>query len=235
MHNSLLKCGKDVDIIPDAMPTYSSMPTPTEFLTEEETRALSAYGPPGSRPVQWRDGIIVRILLATGLRRFEIVALQPESFRLYINARWIVVKGKGSRVRWVPFPDSLYRELSQLQASLSTSIIIPAWPLNRTDLIHQASYSLIELSVHRAGIATLGRHINPHLLRHTAASLLIATGAPLQAVQSILGHSRIATTERYIHAHPRMILQAASPAFYETIGIAARQTLLEFPIQNAAR
>lgn len=215
------------------MPAYSSITQPLPFLTEDESRRLSSYGPPGSADrLAWRDGLVVRILLSTGLRRFELQALRPESFRFHLDSLWVVITGKGSRTRWIPFPSNLHKEIHNLQLVLETRAIIPAWPIADPTRIAPASYNTIARAVDRAGWSTLGRHINPHLLRHTAASLMLATGAPLQAVQAILGHSRIATTERYIHAHPRMLLQAASLSFYEAIGITPAQTLIKFPTER---
>lgn len=226
-------CGHNCDNIPDAMLAHSSIIQPFQFLTEDESRILASYGPPGtSPPLAWRDGLVVRIFLATGLRRFELQALQPESFRHHLNALWIVVTGKGSRVRWIPFPEHLHQEILDLQKALSTNVIIPAWPITCPTKISAAAYNTIARSVSRAGRHSLGRHIHCHLLRHTAASLMLSTGAPLQGVQAILGHVHTSTTSRYIHAHPRMLLHAASPAFYEAIGVHPTQTLIRFPIER---
>jgi site-specific recombinase XerD len=140
----------------------------------------------------------VRLMVATGLRvgelcRLHIEDISPDGVSLRIH-------GKGSRDRIAYIADPTFRaELRQL-AQQRRRVAGPAASLfvNR----HGAKMrpQSIRLKLHRlARESGLARRITPHMLRHTAATLLIETGVDIRIVQRLLGHSSIATTEIYTH------------------------------------
>jgi integrase len=209
----------------NTMPTSHNKYSPGLFpkllhcLSSDDAIALSKYGTSdASRLYQRRDGLVVRILLATGLRRAELASISLESFSWWRNQLWISITGKGGRQRVIPFPPSLFDELKALRVAYNAppSVAIPS--LHRSKVV-RVSCSTIYRGVARASKSILGARTHPHALRHTSATQMIASGASLIGVQGILGHSSIATTERYLHKMPSSMIAAASSRFYQSIGI----------------
>jgi len=204
------------------------LPSLIKCLTSEEARVLAQVGPPGSRPLERRDGLVIRLLLATGLRRFELATLRPEDLTSWRERTWIHIRGKGGRNRAIPLPNQLVNEILSVRRSAhlegiapftnNWSILIPTFPLGSKPISNIAPFTVYDI-VTRRSCQMLGRHISPHVLRHTAATLMLAAGAPLTGVQAILGHSQISTTEKYLHRIPLAILAAASEAFYDSVGV----------------
>jgi len=190
-------------------------------LSPGECQLIASYGPPGTCPITaWRDGLVVRLLLSTGLRRAELVSLTLDQIEFWHSQPWIRLKtGKGDRPRDIPLLPHLLKELHSLRAAYSAppGVFIPSCANSRTRHI---SYVGVWRAVHRASTRSLGRHVNPHCLRHTMATLMLWKGASLIAVQAILGHTSIATTQLYLHPLPDQILDAYNPAFLSASGLA---------------
>jgi integrase/recombinase XerD len=148
-----------------------------------------------------RDGqliVAVRLMVCTGVRVSELCKLRVED--ISPDGASMRVHGKGSRDRMAYIADVGFRaELQQLlehrrRLSGSCAYLL----VNRHGLKLQPQS--IRLSLHRAAqSAGLVRRITPHMLRHTAATLLIETGVDIRIVQRLLGHASIATTEIYTH------------------------------------
>jgi len=167
-------------------------------------------------PTAIRDRAIIELLYATGIRVSELCAIDVRD--LDLDRRTVRVTGKGDKQRVVPF-------------GLPASHAVSEWLLARDELVSarsgQAAFlgsrggridpRTVRESVHRltgqAGVAS----ISPHALRHSAATHVLEGGADLRAVQELLGHSSLATTQRYTHvsverlrttfvqAHPRSV------------------------------
>lgn len=141
--------------------------------------------------------LAIELLFATGMRVGELVSLTVASIDL--ASRVILVTGKGDRQRRVFIP---YPTLSTL-----TSVYLrQRRPRPGVDALlltvngHAATSTTVRALVRRiADIAGLARRVTPHMLRHSAATHLLNAGVDIRHVQRLLGHSSIATTERYTH------------------------------------
>lgn len=143
-------------------------------------------------------GMELRLMVATGIRVGELCKLWTSD--VWQDGSALRIRGKGSRDRLVYVTDpNLRRELTKLVSSRHRLLGEPG-PLfvNRrgTALRPHSVRSKLGVVSRRAGIK---RRITPHMLRHTAATLLIENGVDIRVVQKLLGHSSIATTEIYTH------------------------------------
>ena len=140
----------------------------------------------------------VRLMVSTGLRVGELCRLQIEDIAPDGSA--FRIHGKGSRDRMAYVTDSsLVRELKDLveRRRREGAMLGPLF-LNRqgSPMKPQSIRTKLRHHARRLGLA---RRVTPHMLRHTAATLLIETGVDIRFVQRLLGHSSIATTEIYTH------------------------------------
>ena len=148
----------------------------------------------------WRDRAILELLYATGMRVSELTGLRLQS--LDIDDRSCLVYGKGSKERVVPFgaaaEQALVRYLRDVRPELERGrgegvVFISA---RGRPLTRMAVWTLVRKARGRAGIE---KPVSPHTLRHSCATHLLEGGADLAAVQELLGHVDIATTEIYTH------------------------------------
>jgi integrase/recombinase XerC len=172
--------------------------------------------PEGDEPLVRRDRAILELLYAAGLRVSELVGLDWTDVDL--PGRVVRVMGKGSKERMVPFgrpaAESLRRWLEVWE-----TVRAPGEDEAPVFLNHQGG-RLTDRSVRRVidkwvDAAAVARGVHPHTLRHTFATHLLEGGADLRAIQELLGHSSLSTTQRYTHlevdrllavyrgAHPR--------------------------------
>ena len=145
-----------------------------------------------------RDWAILEMLFSTGLRVSEICSLDRY---LDLERGEFSVRGKGEKIRVVFVSDSSRRAIkayldkrSDAEPALFVSLTKNGKVLGR--IIPRAVQRLVETRAKQAGI---GKHIHPHELRHSFATDLLLNGADLRAVQEMLGHSNIATTQIYTH------------------------------------
>ncbi len=170
-----------------------------DFLTRDEvTRLLDA--PDVSKPLFWRDRAILELLYASGLRVSELVDLPLSG--LDLDEAWATVFGKGSRERLVPIGApavrTLERYLREVRPRLDKGRGQGRVYLNArgNPMRRESIWKLVKDSAKRAGIA---KNVSPHTLRHTFATHLVEGGADLAAVQELLGHVDISTTQIYTH------------------------------------
>lgn len=170
-----------------------------DFLTRDEvTRLLDA--PDASKPLFWRDRAILELLYASGLRVSELVDLPLSG--LDLDEAWATVFGKGSRERLVPIGApavrTLERYLREVRPRLDKGRGQGRVCLNArgNPMRRESIWKLVKDSAKRAGIA---KNVSPHTLRHTFATHLVEGGADLAAVQELLGHVDISTTQIYTH------------------------------------
>ena len=148
----------------------------------------------------WRNRAILELLYATGMRVSELVGLRLQS--LDIEDRVCLVYGKGSRERMVPFGAAAERALvrylrdvrPRLERGRGEGIVFLS--ARGKPLTRMAVWTVVGKARDRAGIE---KPVSPHTLRHSCATHLLEGGADLAAVQELLGHVDIATTEIYTH------------------------------------
>ncbi len=170
-----------------------------EFLTADEvTRLLEAPDP--SRPLYWRDRAILEFLYASGVRVSELVGLPLSS--LDLDEGFATIFGKGAKERFVPVGApalrAVGRYLSEVRPLLDRGTGKGRVFLNARGrpIRREAIWSLVKDAARRSGIT---KNISPHTLRHTFATHLMEGGADLAAVQELLGHADISTTQIYTH------------------------------------
>jgi len=165
------------------------------FLTVEEVDRLLAATEPNGR-TSLRDRAMIEVLYATGLRVSELVNLRLDGVNL--DAGFVRCIGKGSKERVVPLGasarDSVRAYLGKARGPHASEILFltqKGTPLSRIEF-----WKILKTCAQRAGIR---KSISPHVLRHSFATHLLERGADLRAVQMMLGHSEISTTQIYTH------------------------------------
>ena len=168
-----------------------------KLLSEGDVEKLLA-SPDVTTPVGLRDRCMLEILYATGLRVSELVGLQLAC--VDIAAGLVRVIGKGNKERLVPFGEEaglwLQRWLEKRLAlsGRASSYLFPG--RHGKIMTRQNFWQRIKLCARQAGLRQLP---SPHTLRHAFATHLLNHGADLRAVQMLLGHANISTTEIYTH------------------------------------
>jgi integrase/recombinase XerD len=168
------------------------------FLSAQEIEVLLA-APDLSRPLGLRDRAMLETLYATGVRVSELVGLTVNQLRL--DPGYVRVWGKGSKERIVPVGSqarkwlALYLEEARpgLDRKRQEALFLT---VRGQGMSRQCFWQLLKRYGRAAGITT---HLSPHVLRHSFATHLLEHGADLRAVQAMLGHADISTTEIYTH------------------------------------
>lgn len=170
-----------------------------DFLTPEEiARLLEAPDP--DHPMCWRDRAVLEFLYASGVRVSELVGLPLSS--LDLERGFATVVGKGAKERLVPIGEPARRALGRYLRDVRPALDRGAGRgrvfLNRRGrpLSREGVWTVVRDAARRAGIR---RKVSPHTLRHTFATHLVQGGADLAAVQELLGHADISTTQIYTH------------------------------------
>ncbi len=170
--------------------------------TEVET-ILSQPGPePGDKKSLWlRDKTILEVLYATGIRVSELIGLKQS--HIMADQEIIRVYGKGSKERIVPIGGSALRWIGRYRTEgrpflLRRGQSQDALFLNArgTPMTRMAIWNVVHEYASKAGIS---KEVHPHTFRHSFATHLLEGGADLRAVQEMLGHSDISTTQIYTH------------------------------------
>ena len=147
-----------------------------------------------------RNRAIIEVLFSCGLRVSELTNLKLSN--LYIEEQYIRVMGKGSKERLVPISPRALDELNYWFADRNVMNIKPGEEdyvfLNRRG--HHLTRTMILIMIKRYAVeAGIKKTISPHTLRHSFATSLLEGGADLRAIQAMLGHESIGTTEIYTH------------------------------------
>ena len=170
-----------------------------EVLDSEEVLGL-LEAPRLDSPVYWRDKAILEVLYATGVRVSELIGLKVPNLDLELGL--CTVWGKGAKERMVPLGGparmALQRYLREVRQKLDQGSSGGHVFLNRKGgpLSRTAIWNLVKEAARAAG---LRKKVSPHTLRHTFATHLLEGGADLVAVQELLGHADISTTQIYTH------------------------------------
>lgn len=189
-----------------------------------------------------RKRLVIKILYDTGLRRAELIGLNNEDFDL---GRGIIrVLGKGNKMREIPVLPSLSKEISlylQATALMKSGDIQAKTPL----ILSKSGRRLYPMEVERIvkeelGDAGIMGKTSPHVLRHTLATGLLDSGADLNSIKEMLGHSSLAATQVYTHnsieklkqvyknAHPRAKRGGIMEIRVKSLKFNADQKLLDF-------
>ena len=171
-------------------------------LSEEEVGRLLDAARAGAGPKALRLAALVELLYATGLRVSELVGLPLAAVRG--DPRFLVVRGKGGKERLVPVGEAAMGAVAEwlgaradlLGESATSPWLFPSRGASGHLTRHRLGQLLKELAM-EAKIPP--SKVSPHVLRHAFASHLLAHGADLRAVQKMLGHADIATTQIYTH------------------------------------
>ena len=169
-------------------------------LSEEEVDLL-LQTPDVETPRGLRDRALFELLYACGLRVSELAQLPLESLRLPDG--FLLVRGKGSKERVVPIAGSSSRWLSRYIDTVRSRIRGAAsspWVFPGTGghaITRQTIFNALKTAARKGGL--LASSVSPHVLRHAFATHLVDHDADLRAVQMMLGHADIATTEIYTH------------------------------------
>ncbi len=170
-----------------------------EVMTEREVTALLA-APDATRTRGLRDRAILELLYATGARVSEVSRMTLDS--LHLELGYVRCLGKGSKERIVPVGEQAAAAIGEYLASARPVLLRGRnvewlFPGARSaPLTRKAIWQILKKTALKAGI---GRRISPHTLRHSFATHLLEHGADLRAIQEMLGHADIATTQLYTH------------------------------------
>jgi integrase/recombinase XerC len=176
------------------------IPTPLE---EPQVEALLDV--PGDDTVSMRTRAILELLYATGIRCAELVGLDVGEVDL--DARMVRVLGKGRKERIVLFGTRAREALRawlRARAGLRPKTDAVFVSLRGRRLSDRSVRALLSRRVRQVA---LKRKCSPHTLRHSFATHLLARGADLRAIQELLGHASLSTTQRYTHVDTRQLLE----------------------------
>jgi integrase/recombinase XerC len=199
---------------------------PAHLSVAEMNRLLEM--PDSSTPLGRRDRAILELFYASGLRLSELVGLDMEDVNL--SGRMVRVTGKGRKQRLVPFNNSTANALrAWVKDRAASSAVVGQRAEGRGQRAegrgpreHARGVSAPMFLNYRGGrlstrsvdrlvrryVADCGAKfgISPHALRHSFATHLLANGADLRAIQELLGHARLSTTQRYTHVNARQLI-----------------------------
>jgi integrase/recombinase XerD len=149
-----------------------------------------------------RDAAMIETMYATGLRVSELVKIKPED--LDLQAGCLRVLGKGRRMRLVPLGDVARELLEKHLASVGEKPAFVFVSRLGRPMTRQGFWKLLGAYARAAGVRAA---ISPHKLRHSFATHLLERGADLRAVQAMLGHADITTTQIYTHVSRARLLE----------------------------
>jgi integrase/recombinase XerC len=192
----------------------SPRPLPKALSVEQAQQLLE--GEPTATPQAARDRAMFELLYSSGLRLAELVALDADDGRLDLKQAQVTVTGKGSKARTVPVGS---RARDALRDWLKTRALL-ASPGEKALFVGERGKRIApgQVQARLRALARkqgLGASVHPHMLRHSFASHMLQSSQDLRAVQEMLGHASISTTQVYTHldfqalakvydaAHPR--------------------------------
>jgi site-specific recombinase XerD len=167
---------------------------------------------PFERAVLLRDRAVLELLYGSGLRVGEVAGLTID--RVDLDRGRVLVRGKGDKEREVPMSD---HAVDAIDAYVSAGRPTMAGEDRSTLFFNRKGRSFtgrdIRAMVEQYAVRVLpGRRITPHSLRHSFATHLLEGGADIRAVQELLGHASVATTQRYTHVSRRRLFEAYEQA-----------------------
>jgi integrase/recombinase XerD len=185
---------------------------PKFLSTEDVDRLINAPDVATARGL--RDRALIELLYATGLRVSELVALRPQD--LHLDGGYLTATGKGRKQRIVPVGDEAGQWVRRYLAAgrpillgkrSSPRLFVNARGGGGPGITRVGFWKILKEYAKPLG---LGRQISPHVLRHSFATHLLERGADLRAIQMMLGHADLSTTQIYTH-----VLDARMRALYD--------------------
>jgi integrase/recombinase XerC len=156
-----------------------------------------------------RDLLMLELLYGCGIRNSELTGINLDDLRL--SAEAILIRGKGKKERYVPFGDAVRAALAAYFPARQ-AVLAEALKNTAALLINRRGGRLTTRSVGRiikkiAVAKGLSPDVHPHTLRHAFGTHMLEEGADLRAIQELLGHERLATTQRYTQLSMKHVLQ----------------------------
>jgi integrase/recombinase XerD len=194
----------------DDLQAPRAFPSLPNFLSLEEVDALLAQ-PDVATPLGLRDRAMIELLYATGLRVSELISLRLTD--LHLDELFVTCVGKGSKERLVPIGEEAARWIrtyltssrsALLKGRAASRLFVNArgGPLSRVGF-----WKVLKQHGRRARVRST---LSPHVVRHSFATHLLERGADLRAIQLMLGHTDLSTTQIYTH-----VLEARLRSIYE--------------------
>lgn len=152
-------------------------------------------------PAALRNLALLELLYGSGLRASELVSLPRRAFRK--GQPFLILRGKGDKERLVPVSSRATAAVEQWSATLLEGQWL--FPSRTGHLSRVRLFQIMRALAAEAGISP--ERVSPHVLRHAFATHLLAGGADLRALQTLLGHADIATTQIYTHVDSERLVQ----------------------------
>jgi integrase/recombinase XerD len=193
----------------DLQPPHA-WPALPKFLSLEEVDALIAQ-PDVATPLGIRDRAMIEVLYATGMRVSELIGVRTAD--LHLREGYLTCIGKGNKERLIPTGDQAIEWIERYQKTARPALLkgraSPRLFLNvRGGPMSRVGFWKI---LKRYGLrANLPRSLSPHVIRHSFATHLLERGADLRAIQMMLGHTDLSTTQIYTH-----VLEARLRSVYD--------------------
>ncbi len=175
----------------------------------EETEINELLDMPEKTPLGMRDRAALELLYATGCRVSELVGLTME--KIDLGNRYVLLLGKGNKERIVPLGRTCCKALADY-CSKSRKTIMGKYntPNHNFLFVNSRGGVLTDRSVRRIldkylSMLAIHKNVSPHTIRHTFATHLLEHGADLRAVQELLGHANLSTTQIYTHVSTERI------------------------------
>jgi integrase/recombinase XerC len=177
--------------------------------TIEEMNSVLDGNMPETAAFPHRDRLMLELLYGCGIRNSELTGINLDDIRL--SAEAMLIRGKGKKERYVPFGDSVKSALSAYLPARQ-ALLAEVRKNSSALLINQRGGRLTTRSVGRiikkiAVSKGLSPDVHPHTLRHAFGTHMLEEGADLRAIQELLGHERLATTQRYTQLSMKHVLQ----------------------------
>ena len=177
--------------------------------TIEEMNAVLEGGLEEAAAFPERDRLMMELLYGCGIRNSELVGINVEDLRLSADA--VLIRGKGKKERIVPFGDAV-RAAYTSYMPVRQEVLASRKKSSSALLLNMRGGRLTTRSVGRiikkiAVARGLSPDVHPHTLRHAFGTHLLEEGADLRAIQEMLGHARLATTQRYTQLSMKHVLE----------------------------
>lgn len=177
--------------------------------TIEEMNSVLDGQMPETAAFPERDRLMLELLYGCGIRNSELTGINLDDIRLSMEA--ILIRGKGKKERYVPFGETAKLALAAYLPARQT-VLAESRKSSTALLINQRGGRLTTRSVGRiikkiAVSKGLSPDVHPHTLRHAFGTHMLEEGADLRAIQELLGHERLATTQRYTQLSTKHVLQ----------------------------
>jgi integrase/recombinase XerC len=198
-----------VEVNPAALVSTPKLPKKLPRVpTIEEMNSVLDGKMPEAAAFPERDHLMLELLYGCGIRNSELVGINLEDVRL--SAEAILIRGKGKKERYVPFGDSVKAGLAGYLPARQ-QILARKKRNTAALLINQRGGRLTTRSVGRiikkiAVAKGLSPDVHPHTLRHAFGTHMLEEGADLRAIQEMLGHERLSTTQRYTQLSMKHVL-----------------------------